>query len=238
MEDSETQKRIINLGKEFVLELSLDRVDSLAHWMAYYIAEQIENAENSTGRRKIEAEKDCFETILKLWQHRSSLPDGTRPFESFEPIFRILSRLDPENPRPYYYSSLNNRSSKQDGPGDEHNEVQQWLDIAEGIDQVARILLEFVFHQAVKIATDEKTVSWLENAAGISNNEDLSIIIQLAYPVSENESEEITEKQVRAKQEGLEKKITKLDAFVDFSQLLRAELVSELKALTKAGSSD
>lgn len=53
MEDSEIQKRTMNLGKALVKELNLDPgVDTTARWMAHYIAEQIERAENSTGAEK------------------------------------------------------------------------------------------------------------------------------------------------------------------------------------------
>ena len=46
MENSEIQKRIINLGKALVEEIGLDPgVDTLARWMAHYIAEQMEIAE-------------------------------------------------------------------------------------------------------------------------------------------------------------------------------------------------
>jgi len=233
MENSEIQQRIINLGSVLVKELDLDpSVDILARWMAHYVAEQIVNAENATGECKIEAENNCFETILKLWQYRSSLPNGPRPFENFEPIFRVLSKLDPENPNPYYYSSSKYHSSEEDDSSEEPNEVQQWLDIAQGIDQAARVLIEFVFHQAAINATDEKTVSWLENAMGLPNNDDVSIIVQLAYPESENESEEIAEKQRKAKLEKLERRIKQFDAFVAFSKLVRENLIAEFETLT------
>lgn len=43
----------MNLGKALVKELNLDPgVDTTARWMAHYIAEQIERAENSTGAEK------------------------------------------------------------------------------------------------------------------------------------------------------------------------------------------
>jgi len=50
MESSGMQKRIINLGKALVEELGLDTgVDTLARWMAHYIAEQMEIAKNAKG---------------------------------------------------------------------------------------------------------------------------------------------------------------------------------------------
>ncbi len=71
-DDSEMKEQVISLGKALVKELELEPgVDTLARWMAHYIAEQIAIAENATDDKKVEAESRCFETILKLWQHRS-----------------------------------------------------------------------------------------------------------------------------------------------------------------------
>jgi len=238
MASSEIRKRIINLGKAIVEELGLDPgVDTLARWMAHYIAEQMTTAENATGDDKIEAEQRCFETILKLWQHRSSLPNGRRPFESFEPVFRALARLDPENPTPYFYSNPNFRSSEPDDSGEDSDEVQQWLDVARGIDQAARVWLEYVFHQAALNATDEKTITWLENAVGLPAGDDISIIVRLFHAEPEDESEETAERERQAKQEKLRSRIKQLDAFIDFSQDLRAAFVTELETMTQSDSS-
>jgi len=173
MESSEIRKRIINLGKVLVEELGLDpRVDTFARWMAHYIAEQMTIAENATGDEKIEAEQHCFEAILKLWQHRSTLPDGRRPFENFEPIFRVLERLDPENKQPYYFNEPAETSKIEES-------AQKWLDVALGIDQVVRIWLDYVFKQAALCATDENTIEWLRNSVGLRDIYDASIIIRL-----------------------------------------------------------
>ena len=49
-------------------ELGLDPgVDTLARWIAHYIAEQMEVAGNATGEDKLTAERRCFDAILKLW---------------------------------------------------------------------------------------------------------------------------------------------------------------------------
>ena len=110
MGDSETRKRIISLGKQLVEELDLEPgVDTLARWMAHYIAEQMIIAEKSDGDDKAQAEKQCFETILYLWQHRSLLPNKYRPFENFDPIFRVLEKLDPDHKEPYYLKYSNDK---------------------------------------------------------------------------------------------------------------------------------
>ncbi len=88
MDDLEQQKQILNLGKVLVNELQLEPgTDTLSKWMAHYVAEKITLAEKMPqGQERIETEKECFETILKLWKHRWSLPSGKWPLETFEPI--------------------------------------------------------------------------------------------------------------------------------------------------------
>jgi hypothetical protein len=234
MENSEIQKRIINLGKTLVKELGLDRdIDKLARWMVHYIAEQMIITENATGEDKIEANERCFETILKFWQHRSYLPNGHRPFENFEPIFRTLERLDSEKSNQHFYSILNLRSSESDHITKESDKVQNWLDIAKKIDQVARICLEYVFHQAALDATDEKVITYLQNAVDLPVDDDISIIIRLRYEDSENDNEETVKQEQKIKQEKLESRIKKLDKFIDFSKELREKFISELEAITR-----
>jgi len=89
MVNSETLVRAISLGKALVQELKLEPgVDTLSKWMAHYITEQIAIAETTTASEKIEADQQCFETILKLWKHRSSLPNNRYPFKNFKPLFQ------------------------------------------------------------------------------------------------------------------------------------------------------
>lgn len=69
----------MNLGKKLVKELDLDPgVDTLARWMAHYIAEQIILLEQKSGEEKKLAEERCIDMILKLWSHRATLPNGLR----------------------------------------------------------------------------------------------------------------------------------------------------------------
>ena len=208
------QKHIINLGKALLKELGLDPgVDTLARWMAHYVAEQMEIAENLTDDDKSHAEQRCFETILKLWQHRSSLPNGRRPLENFEPIFRTLERLNPENIRSYYFNEPSEPSKIDDS-------VQKWLDIASGIDQVVRIWLAYVFKQAALCATDEKTIAWLENSFDLNENDDVLTIIHLLPDIISKSDEMPDERIKQEKIELLNNKIKKLEEFSEFNQKL------------------
>ena len=84
MEESRARKDILGLGRHLVRELGLkDRGDTLGLWMAHHIAQLIKAAEKekSPVKRK-RAEKEATKTILKVWEHRESLPSYALPFFS------------------------------------------------------------------------------------------------------------------------------------------------------------
>ncbi|OXM82526.1 hypothetical protein CF651_30545 [Paenibacillus rigui] len=212
----------MNLGKALVKELNLDPgVDTTARWMAHYIAEQIELAEHSTGAEKKQAEERCFETVLKLWNRRSSFPNGSRPLENFEPIIRTLARLDPENERNFFFE---NRKEKKDGVPEE---VQKWLDLAEGIDEAARVWLKYVLEQAALAATDDSTIEWLENSVALQEDDHFSVIFRDLYSDIDDIWGE-GQKQNEMKRKTINSRIKKLEAFAELNQLLLSEYKNEL----------
>lgn len=205
-------------------------MDTLARWMAHYIAEQITVAEKATGEDKVKAEELCFETILKLWQHRSFYPKGKQPFESFEPIFRALERLDPENKHPYFFNTFEDKESSEK-TNKVSESVQQWLDVASGIDQVARIWLDYVFRQAALCATDEKTLEWLKASIDLQDNHDASIVFRLLNAPTGNEESNDAERLKEKKRELLNSRIEKLEAFSGLNQKLLSIFKKELEDL-------
>jgi hypothetical protein len=236
MENSETQKQVISLGKMLIEEINLDlENDTLSLWMAHYIAEQITTVENTTGGERVEAEKRCFDTILKLWQHRAFYPRGQRPFDDFEPIFRALARLDPESPASYFFAEPNFRSENAES-SNKDNGIQEWLDIAKGIDKTARIFIEYAFQQATLNATDEKTFNWIKNTLNLLRNDDISIIVHLIGTDQEEENDESAEQEQRAKQEKIKSRIEQLDVFADFSKMLRVEFETKLENMLENNS--
>lgn len=234
MESSETQKRIIKLGEKLVEELELEPgVDTLARWMAHYIAEQMETAGNVTGEDKLTAEQRCFEAILKLWAHRASLPSGKYPFENFGPIFRTLERLDPENRQSYFYNITDIMDDEDTLESDNSvkKNVQQWLNTALGIDQAVRIWLEYVFKQAAQCATDEKTKDWLNNSIGLEDTEDASVILRLLDDINKGESGRQKEREL------IIARIERLKVFSDFNQDLLKIFEQELEDISVNESS-
>jgi hypothetical protein len=205
--------------------------------MAHYITEQIAISETATGEEKIEAEQQCFDTILKLWAHRSSLPNNRYPFKNFEPIFQTLSSLDPDNPRSYYFDNSHLQKIENDDTSENQaNEIQLWINLALSIDATARVLIGFAIRQAACNAEDEKTATWLKKSTGISDKEydDLSIIVRLVGESQEDNSEEEVCEQKRRE---LSSRIEKLDRFIEFSRLLRDELTEHLENISDVDSS-
>ncbi|MFA0630657.1 hypothetical protein AB4589_23275, partial [Vibrio sp. 10N.222.49.A3] len=100
-ENLETQEKVINLGKKLISSFQENDLDYITAWMINYLSEQILLAENGDE----EAKKQCFNIIIQLWESRSVFPDGTRPFENFEPIFKALDSLSPETVMPRYFSN-------------------------------------------------------------------------------------------------------------------------------------
>jgi hypothetical protein len=227
MENLEIQKRIINLGKMIVTELSLEPgVDTLGRWMSHYIAEQIVIAENSTGDNKLNAEQCCFDTILQLWKHRAFFSNGRRPFENYEPILRVLERL--EKDETYFFENI-----EYDERSEVQENVKQWLDMALDIDNVARVWLNYVFRQAASGASDAKTMDWLNNSANLQENDDSSIITRLLLDVDFDNTDVNSESIKMKKREETMLKIKKLEAFGDFNQKLLSIFHNELKEISE-----
>jgi hypothetical protein len=103
MEDLKVQQKIIELGKKIVKELELDPgVDTLSKWMSHYLAEKIELAKTLKGVKKKNADKECVEIILKLWDRRWSIPNKKPFFSDFEPLMKTLEKLNPDRETPFF----------------------------------------------------------------------------------------------------------------------------------------
>ncbi len=205
--------------------------------MAHYITEQIAIAETATGSEKVKAEQQCFETILKLWDHRLSLPNNRYPFKNFEAIFQTLSRLDPDNSRSYYFdNSYFQRREDGDTPETQVDEVQSWINLAVSIDSAARVLIDFTLRQAAHNAEDAKTAAWIKKSTGISDNahNDIAIIARLVGGSQADNPEEKVREQRRSE---LSSRIETLDMFIEFSGLLRDELTEHLENISDGDSS-
>ena len=80
-----------------------DGVDTLGRWMAHHLAELIDKAENGvTAVERLRAHKHATETILKIWEHRASLPGQAYPLVPYKDVLKVLDCLRPDN-NPFRY---------------------------------------------------------------------------------------------------------------------------------------
>jgi hypothetical protein len=222
-------EQVISLGKQLIQTFAAERggdVDLLSRWMAHYIEEQMMAAENATGQEKLAAEERCFRTIVSLWEHRSTLPNGRRPFETFEPIFDALVRLHPDEERPYYLSAQL-AEQKEEGP----DTAASFVQLALAADIAARAVIDLVLAEAGQRATTPSVRAWLESAlaSGLVSDlraSDMNVVLELreraeglgvaAQPAND---------QVR---KNIERRLEQLDAFVALCQSVRTELAKQL----------
>ncbi len=211
------------LGKLLVKELGLEEsVDTLSRWMVHYIAQKISNIESATGDEKQAAEAECFETILKLWKHRAYYQAGTRPFENFEPIFRTLYGINPNNESPYYFQP---EYANVDASVVNDDPAKKYLLIATQIDKTARIWLKAIFQKAAECAIDDKIKEWINAAAPFSNNDEGPLIVRILYEMDdENDVEDDKDKMNKL----INKRIEQLKYFRELNEVLISMYEEEL----------
>ncbi|MCL7420602.1 MAG: hypothetical protein M8364_06835 [Methylobacter sp.] len=231
MESLETQQCVIELGKALVKELEIEPgSDTLSRWLVHYIAELMVKLENAGEDQKSQLQQQCFESILTLWQHRSSFKSGHRPFESFEPILRTIAALDPEN-RNSYYQFWNQRELDESVLSDD---VKQWTELAVGLDHAARTWIKFALDQATQHALDEKTSSWLSKAKGLPQDQELEVIIQLAGEASETIHDDNIKKLNCNKTKQFKEMLERLESFIEISDYIKTQLKNNIKILEQS----
>jgi len=223
-----TQPNIISLGNQLVALLGKDHnADQLSRWMAHYVAEQITLAESATGEAKAAAESRCYDTILKLWAHRAVLPMHPRPLERFETIFRVLERIDPENPHGFYH--LFGREEKPKS-GSLEARVQFIIDL----DDAARILLQLGLAAAVDKATDNTTEKLIRDSVPAVRDRDVEAVQRLLELAKDPQGTDDGAKQAAQ----LRARIDTLDRFAQACARVRENFHSQLEDLDSGKKMD
>ncbi|CAM4295861.1 hypothetical protein [Gillisia limnaea] len=90
----QSEEEILKLGKKIISELELDyTVNTLARWMAHYLAELMGSIEACKSEDdKIKLQKECCNLILKLWKKKDSLP-FQKPLDNAQEFLQILAVL-------------------------------------------------------------------------------------------------------------------------------------------------
>lgn len=144
MELSKPPKDILGLGKHLVRELDFeDGVDTLGRWMSHHLAELIHESENGkTAAIRSKASQQAVKTILKIWEHRKSLPRQAYPLNQFEELLKVIDRLRIGN-NPYRYF------------GDGFNKVD--IIASELFDNFARLIPSLLFMKKEFVESQRKT---------------------------------------------------------------------------------
>lgn len=110
---SKTPAVVLELGQHLVRELDLDdSVDTLGRWMAHYVAELIDECNKSTSKKdRLAVQKRAMEAILRIWEHRESLPGYAYPLAKYDELLAVLDRLRPDD-NPFRFNQM--RESKTD----------------------------------------------------------------------------------------------------------------------------
>jgi hypothetical protein len=94
MEKSKQYQEIINLGKKISKDFSSDQRNTTIKWIGNYIASLIQSIEKETNSvKKKELEKECFDTILKLWSQRAMSSNRIQPLGNYENVISVLNSL-------------------------------------------------------------------------------------------------------------------------------------------------
>lgn len=192
--------------------------------MAHYIADLIVKAGSTTGEEKHLNEKTCFGAILTLWKHRAELPNGMRPFEDLEAIVRAIESLDPNGHTPRYFPSARPSQNQ----GEEKSEVDRWLDIVNGLEYSAKILIGYGLAEAARTAVD-KSEEWVKLAAAAGAEDSVSeVVIRFISTNSDLGKEPDPNAEVR---EELLNRKRRLDSFIKLAETVSADLNNRLDSL-------
>lgn len=214
---------VADLGNQIVRELGDDRYsDVLTRWMASYIADLITKAEQADESQIKPLRQECTNAIFLLWKHRSSWPDRARPFKELEPLISTLEGLDPDKSVTFYQQQFWQRAENEKTP----EELKKWLQIAQGLDHTARILIEQALDAAQRIALAEN-IQWVTAAlkADAAKGSDVELTIELASRLGD------TERKKEQHRSMLEDRLERLDSFLDIADALRKDIQSQLTAL-------
>jgi hypothetical protein len=99
MAESKPPKDVLELGQHLVRELGWsNHRDTLGRWMAHHVSELIDKAEKGSNvAERAKARKSATETILKIWQQRTSLPGDAYPLKSYDKVIKVVDLLCLDN---------------------------------------------------------------------------------------------------------------------------------------------
>ena len=218
-------EEVAALGRKLVDELGGERrVDTLARWMAHYVAELIDGARDAPPAERGAARGECFEKILELWDHRAALPNGRRPFENLEPIMRALESLEPGNDARRYCGSVGSAM----GASDEGPAMQSVVEFVNSVDHAARIIVvQALVEAALPVLDESRELVALAEEAGADTGP-AGIVVAF---ISKNAGREEQSDEADSERRELAGRIESLELFTRLAAAVSDDLRRRLDAL-------
>jgi len=157
---------ILALGKKIVEELDLaDSVDTLGRWMAHYVAELIQQAEQTTDQEQRTAiQKACFETILKLWDHRATILHKASPGASLASAIAVLKAANGQDRENLYWRH------------DTRNTAHPWAGFIQSLRQAVDRIVLYCVSGSVNEELLIKEKEWAEQHGHFLTDDELEIV--------------------------------------------------------------
>ena len=109
---------------------------------------------------------------------------------------------------------------------DEDDSTKQWLGIASGIDDTARVLIRYYLAIAAQEAVD-KSREWVALAEAIAEEGDIDI--RIVQSITDDADALVSENPDDSGRIKIEDMLKRLEAFTDFSRTLSSHLREQLK---------
>ena len=215
-----SEEAILELGKKLIVELDLEyTVNTLARWMAHYLAELINNIDKcDTKEEKRKLQKECCNTILEIWEKRERVPIE-KPTEKLKPIIDVLSLLK-EDEHPFIrYKFFDKRNGLK-------NINSSWFSFLEIVKNNSERIYRKSFVSMISDGLLDKDKEWIKEHGRFLSDEEKSLveyldsIREVSISINEGKDKEETEK------EKVEKLFNELEEHLDEqkSELLKLKL--------------
>jgi len=209
MEQSKhSEEEILKLGKKLIKELELVySVNTLARWMAHYLAELITNIENTEPREeKQKLKKECCDIIIEIWGKRERIPIE-KPTDRLKPIIDVISLLK-KNEHPFIRHRF---FDKKNGL---KNSNSSWLSFLEIIKNNSERIYRKSLIAMISEELLEKDKEWIKEHSSFLSDDEKSVIEYL------DSIREITisihgEEKEETEKEKVEKLFTELEEQLD-----------------------
>lgn len=213
MESLDRSKAVIEIGKRVVAGLNLGD-DVTAQWMAHLVAEKISAAEQASEATRDAAAAVCGDVILKLWEHRYTLPPYMRPLRELDPLLRTLNSLGVNEEDELRFFSRPPSSEELEGATEDEKKL---FEFAIGIDHVARELIRHALSIAAERSVD-LVKPWLEEA--FKGNLDVAVELRIARFAIEG----LLKGEKAAKRQAMLDRIDRMESFANAALSMAGEM--------------